>query len=54
MRYSENARRSSGTAVSTVAESTEPTMEPMPPSTTITRISIDFMNPKLEGFRMPR
>ena len=46
MRYSEKARSASGRIVSTVAESAEPSMEPMPPSTTMTRISMDFMKPK--------
>ena len=28
-------------------------MEPMPPSTTMTRISMDFIKPKVEGFSTP-
>ena len=49
MRYSENARSASGRIVRTVAESAEPSIDPMPPRTTMTRISMDFMKPKTAG-----
>ena len=40
--------------VSTDAEMTEPSIEPMPPRTTMTRISMDFMNLNVEGYSDPR
>ena len=40
--------------VRTVAERMEPSMEPMPPRTTMTRISMDFIKPNVEGSRTPR
>ena len=40
--------------VRTVAERIEPSIEPMPPSTTMTRISMDFMNLKVDGYKEPR
>ena len=43
----------SGRIVRTVAESTEPSMEPIPPRTTMTRISTDFMKPNLAGAMTP-
>ena len=39
---------------STVAAMTEPSILPMPPSTTMTRISMLFMNLKVEGNTLPR
>ena len=39
--------------VRTVADTTEPSMEPMPPRTTMTRISTDFMKPNLAGAMTP-
>ena len=46
-------RRSSRRIVKTIAERTEPLSEPMPPKNTITRDSVDFMIPKLEGLMNP-
>ena len=49
MRYSEKARRYSGTRMRMRAAMTTPVMEPMPPSTTMERIMADSMKVKLEG-----
>ena len=49
MRYSEKARRYSGARIRIMAAMTTPTMEPMPPSTTMERIMADSMKVKLAG-----
>ncbi|MNF11696.1 hypothetical protein D3C80_2129630 [compost metagenome] len=52
-RYSAKLRNSSGATVSTNAASTTPMVEPMPPSTTIARISADSKKVKEVGFTNP-
>src|SRR3546814_4300628 len=44
IRYWANSRASSGTTVRMMAARMTPTCEPMPPSTTMDRISADSMN----------
>jgi hypothetical protein len=53
MRYSENSRASSGSTVSRMAAMITPSCEPMPPSTTMDRISADSMKVKDSGLTMP-
>src|SRR5690606_27091645 len=53
IRYSENSRASSGSTVSTMAAMITPSCEPMPPSTTMARISADSMKVKDSGLTMP-
>src|SRR6185312_7133721 len=53
MRYWANSRASSGTTVSRVAARITPTCEPMPPRTTMDRISADSMKVKDSGFTKP-
>lgn len=51
--YSEKLRSSSGATVSTKAAITTPTVEPMPPSTTMARISADSKKVNDEGLTKP-
>src|SRR5690606_31024954 len=53
MRYSANSRAISGTTVSTMAARMTPTCDPMPPSTTMARISADSMKVKDSGLTSP-
>lgn len=50
MRYSEKALRYSGISMRMNAPTMTPTMEPIPPSTTMERIMADSMKVKLAGF----
>ena len=49
MRYSENCRKYSGSRIMTLAPRITPTTEPMPPMTTMTRMSTDSQKEKLGG-----
>src|SRR5690606_31031588 len=53
MRYSENSRATSGSTVSRMAATITPNCEPMPPSTTMARISADSMKVNDSGLTMP-
>ncbi|MNH22936.1 hypothetical protein D3C79_828120 [compost metagenome] len=52
-RYSEKLRSNSGATVSTKAAITTPTVEPMPPSTTMARISADSKKVNDDGLTKP-
>ena len=47
------ARFTEQAAAAAVAEMVEPSIDPIPPKTTMTRISIDFMKPNLAGSMTP-
>lgn len=53
IRYWLKSRSISGSRVSTEAEITDPVMEPIPPSTTMIRISTDRLKSYLEGSIIP-
>ncbi|MNN64253.1 hypothetical protein D3C81_1796860 [compost metagenome] len=53
MRYSLNSRIISGNRIITVAASTTPSCEPMPPSTTMARMVADSMKVKDSGVTRP-
>ncbi|MNE87241.1 hypothetical protein D3C80_1844180 [compost metagenome] len=52
-RYSEKLRKSSGATVRTNAAITTPTVEPMPPRTTMARISADSKKVNEDGLTKP-
>ena len=51
IRYFEKALKASGKIVSIIADKTEPVSQPIPPRTTITTYSVDFINPSPLAFK---